>query len=74
MIHWNLQKRSNEIGISLGKNMKKKKEENVKDEKYVWIKNGPSVTTFYEPSEISPEFKESLFFLKLVHKKEEDKK
>jgi len=54
--------------------MKKKKEENVKDEKYVWIKNGPSVTTFYEPSEISPEFKESLFFLKLVHKKEEDKK
>jgi len=51
--------------------MNKKNEKKLKkgkSEKYILEKNGPSDSTFFEPSEISPEFKESLFYLGLLYK------
>lgn len=35
---------------------------------YEWIKNGPSSTTFFEPRELSKEFKESLYYLGLLYR------
>ena len=47
---------------------KKERQDKSGDHKYTLAKNGPAVSTFYEPSETPEKLKETLYYLNKIYK------